>query len=1280
MFNAETMLNLLPRDWKKLNLDKLQGVAQKLENYVVHLEELRVKDTADINKLKTSFAECEKSNTKLKEENLDLKKNLEKVDENINELNQRIERRNKKIEELNLDISNANKHIETIKNEKEKALQELNELKESTIFRDKEDESVKNAASEAEIKNLTEKIKELENEKISLKAKIKIQDEDKELTEQLVSKEVENGSLSAKLKSLELKNRSLEENIEKLNSEILIKEKEAENVKKQYNTVVLRNKNQEEYIAELTNSLTSLTVEKGELQVRFSRNEKLIERLKKDLEDEKRAIKTEIKSSMEFSFDDLEKTPAAAFSTEKKKNDLKSLDKNFTPEAEKVEETTIEPKSSEKDVKRNLIAELEDKNTYQKSHSSLKINASIKEFNGNGRDRVEDWIYHVNRVLQACGIEKDKDKVLNASSFLKENAMYAFQSFEKTKPDMTWNDFCEFLINKYRPVDHEMKVRRQIKSLKQTKSISEYVTEFRMLMNQVEKMEMIDQITYFIDGLHPKTKNYVKLMNPTDIEKAISFAETYEPFRIGEDIGKNDSSNIFFSNSSRHGTKKYHQFQAARSRYKTKKEIHKLLTKDENKKEYRCFLCNKIGHIKANCYKNKAPKTMDRSSSKSFKAKAQKEAKVYTVDEIFKSDTLLRYNGLLNNKEVEVVFDTGATVSLLNADVANKLDIEILPSDRVINTADGSTNPVLGITREVEVKVDETIAKICFLITNVGSAQVLLGLDWFEQTKVVIDPARKQIKIPGKCISLNEDDYQNDENFENIFLANDDVDELDEFGFNSVKFRKDDAKYQNEKVKSLVDEYSDVFSNEIDNIGCFKGVSYEIETTTEVPVTSNAYRLPFTVVDEMKQEVDKMLKAGIIRPGKAGTWTSPAFLIKQKHGSRFVVDYRKLNANTKPFLFPLPRIDDILDKLSNGKIFSSIDLKKGYFQMQVSELSKHKTGFIVPFGIYEFNRVPFGLCNAPSYFSSIMQNIFGNLDFVQIFIDDIIIWSENEEQHLEHLKIVFDKLRENGLTLNGEKCNWMKSEISILGHIVDATGIRMDPEKIEAIKNRKPPKTVKQLQSFLGCSNYYRRFVEFYAKIAAPLHGLCTPDKKWLWNEACEYAFNKLKEKLTSYPILRKPDFSKPFKLSTDASTTAIGAILSQEDENGNEYVVCYASRLLKPSERNYSITELECLAVFWAVNFFRTYLFGRWFLIVTDHYALKWLLTIKNPNARLTRWAVLLQMFKFDIVHRKGKLHSNVDALSRPVLSSIEEEADDQKFENEDISSKNLDPYQDAN
>ena len=204
---------------------------------------------------------------------------------------------------------------------------------------------------------------------------------------------------------------------------------------------------------------------------------------------------------------------------------------------------------------------------------------------------------------------------------------------------------------------------------------------------------------------------------------------------------------------------------------------------------------------------------MDRSSSKSFKAKAQKEAKVYTVDEIFKSDTLLRYNGFLNNKEVEVVFDTGATVSLLNADIANKLDIEILPSDRVINTADGSTNPVLGITREVEVKVDETIAKICFLITNVGSAQVLLGLDWFEQTKVVIDPARKQIKIPGKCISLNEDDYQNDENFENIFLANDDVDELDEFGFNSVKFRKDDAKYQNGKVKSIVDEYSDVFSN-----------------------------------------------------------------------------------------------------------------------------------------------------------------------------------------------------------------------------------------------------------------------------------------------------------------------------------------------------------------------------------------------------------------------------------------------------------------------------------
>ena len=197
----------------------------------------------------------------------------------------------------------------------------------------------------------------------------------------------------------------------------------------------------------------------------------------------------------------------------------------------------------------------------------------------------------------------------------------------------------------------------------------------------------------------------------------------------------------------------------------------------------------------------------------------------------------------------------------------------------------------------------------------------------------------------------------------------------------------------------------------------------------------------------------------------------------------------------------------------------------------------------------------------------------------------------------------------------------MSESIKILGHIVSSEGIRMDPEKISAVSDRKPPENLKQLQSFLGLCNYYRKFVANYSKKAAPLHELGSPNSRWFWSTQCENAFITLKKSLTSYPILRQPDFDKPFILYTDASTIALGAILAQVDEkNKLEYTCFYASRLLKGSERNYSITELECLAVVWGINYFRIYLYGHKFSVVTDHYSLKWLLTNNNPNVRLSR------------------------------------------------------------
>jgi hypothetical protein len=301
----------------------------------------------------------------------------------------------------------------------------------------------------------------------------------------------------------------------------------------------------------------------------------------------------------------------------------------------------------------------------------------------------------------------------------------------------------------------------------------------------------------------------------------------------------------------------------------------------------------------------------------------------------------------------------------------------------------------------------------------------------------------------------------------------------------------------------------------------------------------------------------------------------------------------------------------------------------------MSKRSRHKAGVIFPFGIFIFNMLPYGLQNAPEFFTKIMYFLLGLLWFVRVYIDDITVFSRNAREHLEHLRIVFGILKENGVKLNPDKCFFFRREIKLLGHIIDTIGIKMDPEKMAAIINRKPPTNVKQMQEFLGLTNYYRKFIKDYSKIAAPLHKLTATSTKWNWDKDCQEAFDTLKVKVTTYPILRSPDFRKPFILHSDASCVALAGVLCQNDDNGNEYVIHYGSKLLKPAERKYSIVELECLALVFFINFFRIYLAFRKFKVFTDNEAVSWLKNLTNPGARLSRWSILLSQYDFEVVHR---------------------------------------------
>ena len=313
----------------------------------------------------------------------------------------------------------------------------------------------------------------------------------------------------------------------------------------------------------------------------------------------------------------------------------------------------------------------------------------------------------------------------------------------------------------------------------------------------------------------------------------------------------------------------------------------------------------------------------------------------------------------------------------------------------------------------------------------------------------------------------------------------------------------------------------------------------------------------------------------------------------------------------------------MMDTLGEAYWFSSMDLTSDYWQIGMKPKSISKTAFISQEGLYEFKVMPFGLCNAPATFQRAMDNILGdyNWKFAMVYIDDINTFSRTFDEHLEHLQLVFQRIREAGLKLNREKCNFTQKELPFLEHVINDEGISPDPSPVQKIIDFPQPRTVKGLRSFLGLAGYYRKFVKGFSQIAAPLFKLLRNNIIFIWTIDQENAFKRLKELLISAPILIYPDFTKKFYLYTDASDSGLGAVLSQKDDENRERVIAYASVSLKPAKQKYSTTEKEDLAVIWAIRQFRHYLLGTTFEIVTDHNALRWLFTKQsNPTPRISR------------------------------------------------------------
>lgn len=478
------------------------------------------------------------------------------------------------------------------------------------------------------------------------------------------------------------------------------------------------------------------------------------------------------------------------------------------------------------------------------------------------------------------------------------------------------------------------------------------------------------------------------------------------------------------------------------------------------------------------------------------------------------------------------------------------------------------------------------------------------------------------------------------------------------------------------KIEKFLKEHADCFPKE-GEVGFSDLVQHTIPTTDDAPVSQPYRRIPPQQLMEVKSHIHTLLEQGVIKPTHS-PYASPIVLARKKDGTlRMCVDYRRLNAKTVRDSFPLPRIEETLDSLKGAKFFSTMDLASGYNQIAVHETDKHKTAFITPFGLYQYERLPFGLAGAPATFQRFMQRLFNDrlFEILIIYLDDLLVFSKNLEEHLEHLDFVFTTISKHGLKLKPSKCHLFREEVPYLGHVISADGVATDPEKVQAVQDWPRPVTVKQLQTFLGLAGYYRRYIEKFAHIAAPLYDAMKEKeaeeksrkttkarKQVAWTEECEIAFETLKERLTSAPVLTFADFGKPFILHVDASNEGLGAVLSQDVE-GQTRVVAYASRRLRPTEKNmqnYSSRKLELLALKWAITEkFREYLLGSRFEVWTDNNPLTHI-----ENAKLgaveQRWVADLAPFDFDLKFRRGKDNSNADALSRMPSHDIQKSVDE--------------------
>lgn len=577
------------------------------------------------------------------------------------------------------------------------------------------------------------------------------------------------------------------------------------------------------------------------------------------------------------------------------------------------------------------------------------------------------------------------------------------------------------------------------------------------------------------------------------------------------------------------------------------------------------------------------------------------------------------------NKQFSCLLDSGATASTVNACgmiYLQELGYRAIKINSIESTMANGSKGLIRKYFSVPIIFNDKMALIKFHVLEKAPCKFLLGTDFI------------------KTFELQMNFKENEWHIKSEMNRNKMVEP------NSIIDSESLNKIEKQKLEKVINKFNLLCTG---TLGKTNIMEHRIETGNAEPVFKRPYPVSPPLEERMSRELDRMIKLDVVEKSNS-PWCQPIVLTKKKNGKdRLCIDCRELNRVTTKSKYALPRIEQILSRLGKAKYITSIDLQDAYWQIPLQKDSRSKTAFIIPGrGMWQFKVVPFGLTTSAQAMQRLMDSLF-NEQGEFIYIDDIIIVSETFEEHIAALKRVFNKLKKANLTINIEKCSFCRPSLKYLGYIVDKHGLRTDPDKIACIADYQLPKTLKELRRFIGMTSYYRRFIDKFANIIAPLHDLTKKRTRTIkWTAPAVEAFENLKSAMIQAPVLVTPDFNKKFIIQCDASDKAVGAVLVQKDEEGEDKPISFVSRKLRGAEINYTTTEKECLAIVFAIEKFKQYVEGLQFEIITDHSALIWLLKQKDLRGRLARWVLMLQQFDFEVKHIKGKNNVVPDAISR--------------------------------